>query len=87
MHQSFLGFSSGHITILTLFSVSAFGPQLCIYEYTTSTQQLTPHRILPDLDLVTDIVPLERWEFDVIKEGEAEFKEVIANVKAIAANV
>ena len=30
---------------------------------------------------------MERWEFDVMKEGEVKLKEAVTNVKAMAANL
>lgn len=87
MRQRFQAFSSGQIPIPTLYGISAFGPNLCIYEYTIATRRLTPPRILQDQDIITDTAPENRWEFDVMKEGETKLKSVVTHVKAMAANI
>lgn len=86
--QSFGTFASSQIPIPTLYGASAFGPVLCIYEFTTATRRITPPRILPERDIINDTAPEDQWEFDIMKEeGEARLRAVVTHIKAMAATI
>jgi len=88
MRGRFLEFSSGSLPIPTLYGLSALGTRLCIYEYTVETRTLTPPRIIPHPDIVTDIAPKERWDLELFEpQGEARLKQVVDHIKAMVAGL
>ncbi|KAF8885689.1 hypothetical protein CPB84DRAFT_124313 [Gymnopilus junonius] len=85
MRDMFLEFASSCLAIPRLYGVSAMGTRVSVYEYTPSNRRLTPPRILPQLDVVTDVAPSERWQYDIMEpQGEAKLKELVAEIKEIA---
>jgi hypothetical protein len=85
MRDRFLDFSSG-LPLRKLYGISALGTRFSVYEYHSDTRRLTPRLILPDPDVVSDIAPQERWDYDVMTpEGEAKFKQIVGEIKEMAA--
>jgi len=53
------------------------GTKLCFYSK-PRYGRLTPHRIPPDPDLTSDVVPKERWDCDILKEdGVQRFQAIV----------
>ncbi|KAF8161688.1 hypothetical protein B0H34DRAFT_806842 [Crassisporium funariophilum] len=88
MRDRFLDFSSGNIAIPKLYGISALGTRFSVYEYTSGTRSLTPPRILPDPEIVTDTAPQKRWNYDVMElEGEARFMEIVAEIQEMVSDL
>ena len=88
MCDRFREFSSDTLFTPKLVGISSIGTQFCVYTFTTETRILKPKLITPDPDIVNDIAPEDRWAFDVLNdEGEAKLREVVTEVKAMAANL
>ena len=86
MRDMFLYFSSGSFPLPKLYGISALGTCFSVYEYHPDTRRLTPRRIIPDPDVVSDTAPQERWNHDVMTpEGEAKFKQIVGEIKEMAA--
>jgi len=84
MRNMFLDFSS--LPLPKVYGISALGTRFSVYEYHSDTRILTPELILPDLDVVSDIAPQDRWNYDVMTpEGEAKFKQIAGEIKKMAA--
>ncbi|KAF9505885.1 hypothetical protein BS47DRAFT_1489623 [Hydnum rufescens UP504] len=76
MRDRFREFTSDSIPTPKLIGISSFGSQFC------------PALIAADAHLLNDIAPQDRWAFDILNdEGEAKLREVVAAVKAMAANL
>jgi hypothetical protein len=85
MRDRFLYFA-GHVPLPKLYGICALGTRFSVYEYHSDNRRLTPTRILPDLDFVSDFAPRERWNYDVMTpEGEAKFKQIVREIKEMAA--
>ena len=51
-------------------------------------RDVKPNLIMADARIINDIVPEDRWAFDVLNdEGEAKLREVVTAVKSMAANL
>jgi hypothetical protein len=86
MRRQFLDFSSQSLPLRKLYGISALGTRFSVYEYHSDTHRLTPKLVLPDLDIVSDTVPQERWNYDVMTpEGEAKLKQIVGEIKEMAA--
>jgi len=81
--------SVGVLTILghtdcplpTFYAVSAMGTKLCFYSKPRDGR-LTPHRIPPDPDLMLEVVPNERWDYDILEEdGVQRFRAIVEEIK------
>lgn len=88
MRDIVLDFTADNIPIPTLYGLSALGTRICVYEYTVANRSLTPLRIVPHPELVTDTAPKERWILDILEpQGEARLKEVVGHIKAMVADL
>ena len=88
MRDRFRKFLSDSTPMPKLIGISSFGTQLCVYTFTTETRTLKPNLIMADARIINDIVPEDRWAFDVLNdEGEAKLREVVTAVKSMAANL
>jgi len=88
MRERVLDFTAGSISIPKLYGVSALGTRFCVYEYTPSSRSLTPLRIDPHPDFVTDTAPKERWNLDFLEpQGEDRLKEVVRHIKEMVARL
>jgi len=88
MRERVLDFTAGSIPIPTLYGISALGTRFCVYEYTPASRSLTPLRIVPDPQFVTDTAPKERWDLDFLEmRGEARLKEVVRHIKEMVAHL
>lgn len=57
----------------TLYGVSAFGSQICIYAFDTATVSLDPPAIARDLVVVNDSAPETGGAYDLLQpKGEAK---------------
>ena len=85
MRYVFLYFVENH-PLRKLHGISALGTRFSVYEYHSDTRILTPWRILPDPDVLSDTAPQERWNYDVMTpEGEAKLKQIAEEIKVMAA--
>ena len=65
----------------TLHGVSAMGTKLAFYSK-HGNGPATPPRIVPDLQMVADIAPIERWDSDILtEEGLQRFMAVVNEIK------
>jgi hypothetical protein len=85
MRDRFLEFAS-HLALPKLYGISALGTRFSVYEYHPQTRRLTPRRILPHPNILNDIAPQERWNYDVMQpEGEAKLKQLVSEIKKMVA--
>jgi hypothetical protein len=85
MRDRFLEFAS-HLALPKLYGISALGTHFSVYEYHPQTRRLTSRRILPHPDILNDIAPQERWNYDVMQPGEAKLRQLVsAEIKKMAA--
>ena len=77
------------LTIPILHGISAFGTQLSFYEYDSASQVLKPPRVLhPNSDLLADVVPMTRWDCDVLHPvGANRLRNIVDQVKEMCAQV
>lgn len=88
IRQSFREFASGTIPTATLYGLSAFGPQFCVYALKSATRSIDPYAIARDLIVVNDIAPKARWAYNLLEPaGEAKFREVVNAVKGMTAGL
>lgn len=77
--------ASGTIPTSKLIDISSFRTQFCVYTFTTKTRAVEPHLILAD---AATVAPQDRWAFDILTYGgDVKLKQVVAAVKAMAANL
>jgi len=70
------------VVIGTLYGVSTMGTKICIYKLDRTSRRLTPTIIPSHPELVTDTVPINRWNIDILTpEGEEQFREIVQRVK------
>ncbi|KAF8891926.1 hypothetical protein CPB84DRAFT_1783853 [Gymnopilus junonius] len=82
MRRGFREFASGSIPIATLYGLSAFGPQFCVFAFESPTRSIDPPAIARDLVIVSDIAPEARWAYNLLEPvGEAKFRQVVNAVK------
>jgi hypothetical protein len=88
MRSRFLDFNAGSNPIPTLYGLSALGTRFSVYEYTVANRALTPTRILPHAELLTDTAPRQRWNLDILEpQGEARLKDIVGHIKAMVADL
>jgi len=64
--------------------ISAFGTRIAFYEYVTATHSLTPSAIAPSPTFFGDMVPADRWNYDLLEaNGAARMREVAQDVMAM----
>ncbi|KAI9438446.1 hypothetical protein BJY52DRAFT_1129545 [Lactarius psammicola] len=87
MRRMCLDLVLGTFLIPKLYGVSAMGTCLSIYECTMATG-IFPRAIKPDPNIVNDISPQERWNYDLLEaSGEEKLRAIVAEVKAMAHNI
>jgi hypothetical protein len=57
MRQTFREFASCSIPTASLYGLSAFGPQFCVYAFESVTRRIDPPAIARDLAVVNDTCP------------------------------
>ena len=68
-----------------IYGICAMGTCFAVYEYTQETNRVTPPSIPRDPDIVNDVAPPARWEYELLEaDGEAKFRSIVAEVKAMA---
>jgi hypothetical protein len=88
MRESILDFSPQIYLMPTLYGLSFFGTRFCVYLYAPADHTLSPRRIDPHPDTVTDTAPKDRWSLDFCeKEGEYILNELFNHIKELAKNV
>ena len=81
--RGFLNFTDASIPIPKLHGISALGTRFCVYECSTPLRRsLTPLRIDPPPDFVTDTAPKERWNLRTAGRSQIEttLKEMVAGL-------
>lgn len=64
--------------------ISAFGTRVAFYEYVTATNTFTPRAISPNSVSLNDVVPAERWSYDLLEaNGIAQMRKVTEDVRAM----
>jgi hypothetical protein len=77
-----------HLKIPTLYGISAMGTKFAVYKYEKSTQRLTPPAIPRHHEIVNDVAPADRWQYELLDEdGEQAFREVVEEVKSMCSNI
>lgn len=70
-----------------LIGISCFRTQFCVYTLTTETRALEPSLIFRETRFINDVAPKDRWAFDFLtQEGGTKLREVVAEIKAMAAD-
>ncbi|KAG5639724.1 hypothetical protein H0H81_000004 [Sphagnurus paluster] len=88
MRQMFRELASGPILIPTLYGVSAFGPQFCVYALESATGTISPPAITRDLNAANDAAPEAQWAYNLLEPaGEEKLREVVCVIKEIAAGL
>ncbi|KIL57874.1 hypothetical protein M378DRAFT_87324 [Amanita muscaria Koide BX008] len=87
--RGFFEVLGGCIPIPKLYSISALGTRICIYEYTVASRSLTPLPTTPpNTEVVADVAPKERWNLDIMEpQGEARLREIVGDIKAMVADL
>ena len=76
---------SGSLPIPRLYGISAMGTCFSVYEYTKESRVLSPPLIAPDPNIVNDVAPEERWNYELLEAtGEEKFRAIVADVKAMS---
>ncbi|KAG7450015.1 uncharacterized protein BT62DRAFT_928799 [Guyanagaster necrorhizus] len=72
----------------TLTGISAFGTRLSFYSYDKATNSLCSPAIAADPNITTDVVPQDRWGFDILDATDAAcFRGVVNQVKEMCAQL
>ncbi|KDR72356.1 hypothetical protein GALMADRAFT_102070 [Galerina marginata CBS 339.88] len=88
MRRSFREFASGTTPIPTLYGLSAFGPQFCVYVFQSDTRRIDPPAIARDLVVINDTAPADRWAYNLLEPtGEAKLREIVNAVKGMSAGL
>lgn len=67
-----------------IYGISVMGTRFAVYEYMRVTNRIAPPSIPRDPDIVNDVAPKARWEYDLLDpDGGAKFRSIVAKVKAI----
>ena len=77
------------VDIGKLYGMSAFGSKVCFYTYNRETGEICPGVIRNNEGgRLEDISPACRWGLDIMTpEGEDKFREIVAEIKAMCADV
>ena len=68
-----------------LYGISATGTCVSVYEYTKETSRLMPPMIARDPDIIDDVAPQARRNYELLEPaGEIKFRSIVAEVKAMA---
>lgn len=88
MRHQFLALGQ-NLAIPSLHGVWAFGTRLAFYEYDSATSILLPGQIVrPETSILTDVVPITRWDCDVLEpEGANRLMGVVYKVKEMSTKV
>jgi hypothetical protein len=85
MRDRFRELGSLNLPVTKLYGISAMGTCFSVYEYTKETNRVTPPSIPRDQDVIDDVAPESRWNYELLEaDGEAKFRLIVAEVKAIA---
>jgi hypothetical protein len=61
------------------------GTKSAVYKYEQDSKRLTPKAIPRDPEIVNDVAPAERWQFELMgHEGEETFKKIVTEVKSMS---
>jgi len=83
MRQGFRELASGTVAP-TLYGLSAFGPEFCVYAYNSLTRSLDPPCIPRDTIIIDDTAPEAQWAYNLLEEtGEAKLREIVDHIKAM----
>ena len=76
MPQKFCEFAlrTGTIRTATLYGLSVFGPQFCVYMFESATRSTDPPAIAGDLVVVNNIAHEARWVYN--EEGRQNFESL-----------
>ena len=70
------------LAIDKLYGLSAMGAHFAVYEYDRATNRLRPAQIPADPEVMLDVAPKERWQFDLLSEvGSAKLAGLVDEVK------
>ena len=85
MRERFRDLVGPNLPVPKLYRISAMGTCFSVYEYTKETSCLTPPMIARDPDIINDITPQARWNYELLEPaGEVKFRSIVAGVKAMA---
>jgi hypothetical protein len=69
------------VIIDTLYGISAFGTDFCVFSFNRATRAETPAQIYRSRTIVHDSAPSDRWKLNLLtEEGEARFREVVGEI-------
>jgi len=85
MRERFRDLVGPNLPVPKLYGISAMGTCFSVYEYTKETSRLTPPMIARDPDIINDVAPQARWNYELLEPvGEVKFRSIVAEVKAMA---
>jgi hypothetical protein len=85
MRERFRDLVGPNLPVPKLYGISAMGTCFSVYEYTKETGRLTPPMIARDPDIINDVAPQTRWNYELLEPaGEVKFRSIVAEVKVMA---
>jgi len=85
MRERFRDLVGPNLPVPKLYGISAMGTCFSVYEYMKETSRLTPPMIARDPDIINDVAPQARWNYELLEPaGEVKFRSIVAEVKAMA---
>lgn len=88
MRERFRDLVGPNLPVPKLYGISAMGTCFSVYEYTKETSRLTPPLIARDPDIINDVAPQARWNYELLEPaGEVKFRSIVAEVKAMAQGI
>ena len=85
MRERFRDLVNPSLPVPKLYGISAMGTCFSVYEYTKDTGRLTPSMIAPDPEIINDVAPQARWDYELLEPaGEVKFRSIVTEIKAVA---
>jgi hypothetical protein len=88
MRDRFRELGCPDLPVAKLYVICTMGTSFAVYEYTQETNRVSPPSISRDPDVLNDVAPSARWEYELLEaDGEAKFRSIVAEVKAMAEDI
>jgi len=85
MRDRFRELGCPDLPVAKLYGICAMGTSFAVYEYTQETNRVSPPSTPRDPDVLNDVAPSARWEYELLEAGgEAKLRSIVAEVKAMA---
>jgi len=87
MRERFRDFSDSNLPFLGFMGLAPLATIFSLYIH-RSNQRCYSSLIASDPNFIIDVAPEERWSYELFEAaGEAKFRQVVADVKAMAASL